>query len=216
MSENRRLELTSRDFEILEVLTQRVRVLSLEQIARTWWATSPNGPKLARERRKLLAKDSLVDQVEAAAHPELPLSKPVLTWSPGAAEPDLGSASYQLQSRWRASPKPTLFNVASKKAGNRFGGHGGRMPLGTHRTHDLHMAAVFLLLRRSDPDTAKCWVFEERLRRDGRSKSEKLPDAMIQNGTSRKVVEFGGAYSKKKLEVFHGYCAGQELPYEVW
>ena len=46
---------------------------------------------------------------------------------------------------------------------------------------------------------------------------EKLPDAIIDAPGHSRVVEFGGAYSKAKLEAFHRYCSEElKLPYEVW
>ena len=164
----------------------------------------------------MLEKAALVRCDDAPVHPELALSQPCITWAPGEPVPNLGSASYRLQSRWRRAPIPTRLTAASKRAANIFGGHGGRMPVGTHRTHDLHMSAVFLLLRQNDPSAAGAWVFEERIRRERSSRSEKLPDAIIRYGEIKKVVEFGGAYSKKKLETFHRYCEAEQLPYEVW
>src|SRR5262249_35616252 len=216
MDSGSRAQLTPRDLELLEILTQRVRILSLEQIARTWRVKSVQGRKPARDRIEVLERAGLVSHFYAPAHPELPLTEPVLTWTPGDSDPDLGSVSYRLQSRWRLSPTPTFFVVASKSAMNRFGGHGGRVPVGTHRTHDLHLSTVFLLLRQRRPDDAAGWISEERIRRTRNTLAEKLPDAMIRNGSGIRVVEFGGSYPKKKLEAFHGYCAAQELPYEVW
>jgi hypothetical protein len=40
---------------------------------------------------------------------------------------------------------------------------------------------------------------------------------MIDTSEQRRVVEFGGAYPKAKLEAFHRYCSQElQLPYEVW
>lgn len=128
----------------------------------------------------------------------------------------MGAISYQLKTRWKSSPIPTLFVVASRPAMNRFGGHGGRVPIGTHRTHDLHLSTVFLLLRSRSPLEAEHWLTEERIRRTQSDQSEKLPDAIIDIESRRRVIEFGGSYPKKKLEMFHAYCCSKNLPYEVW
>ena len=44
------------------------------------------------------------------------------------------------------------------------------------------------------------------------------PPGLSQILTSRKwtVIEFGGAYSKRKLAEFHRHCATRGLPYEIW
>lgn len=54
-------ELTKRDVEILEALTERVRVFSLPQIARTWWPDSKNGVEYAGDRLKILSGENLIE-----------------------------------------------------------------------------------------------------------------------------------------------------------
>jgi hypothetical protein len=63
--------------EIIDVLTQRVRVLTVEQIARTWWGGSDQRTRLARARIDLLEKSGLVRRFQEPAHPELELAAPV-------------------------------------------------------------------------------------------------------------------------------------------
>lgn len=207
-------ELTRRDLEILDGVTLRIRVLTLHQIARTWWATSTRPIENARDRLKILQGENLVQIERAPAHPELALYAPVIHWNPGGPPPDLGAASYQLQNRWKEHPIPTVCVSATGKAAKRFGGHGGRFPRPVERTHDIHLARVYLLYRRLGATSG--WTFEEELRANQRRRSERLPDVIIQNGRFQKVVEFGGSYPKAKLEAFHDYCAKQNLPYEVW
>lgn len=216
------LQLTDRDLEILQVLTRRVRVLSIQQVARTWW---PGASETAAENRlKLLAKDEFILLERGPAHPELELSGPVAEWNIGDIDPDVGAIAYRLQSRWKEHPKLTLCASASAKSSQQFGGHGGRMPRTVERTHDIHMAAVFLHYRRCHPELVFGWTFEEktrkeRIRETGRNRpepGEKLPDVIIQTTTGRKVVEFGGAYGKDKVTSFHNYCKAKGLPYEIW
>ena len=71
------IQLTARDFEILEVLTRRVRVLTLDQVARTWWQSSRLSNSNATARLKLLGHSRLINFHRAPAHPELPLEEPV-------------------------------------------------------------------------------------------------------------------------------------------
>jgi hypothetical protein len=106
--------------------------------------------------------------------------------------------------------------IATRSAGQRFGGHGGRFPRESEETHDIHLAAVYLRLRAADPKTAAHWIFEEEIRLRRAHRSGKLPDAMIERPGARKVIEFGGAYGKEKLGAFHAYCRELGLPYEVW
>jgi hypothetical protein len=214
--------LTKRDLEILEALTHKVRVLSLDQIARTWWEKSAAARRVAGGRLRILAEDGLLHVEHAPAHPELALERPVAVWQPTGAPPDFGAISYRLKSRWKNHPVRTTCVSASKTAANRFGGHGGRLPREIERTHDIHMAQVYLLYRLREPELLPDWVFEERIkseRRRGSRRStpgEKLPDAILRSSSGTKVVEFGGAYEKEKLMAFHSYCKDHSFSYEIW
>jgi len=211
-------ELTARDAEILQALTRHVRVFSLPQIVRTWWATSKNGIENAGDRLKVLAEANLVEVHRAPAHPEIELRNPVIDWRPGDPEPDFGSCSYKIQSRWNQHPVMTTCISATRKAMNNFGGHGGRAPRQIERTHDIHLAAVYLFYRHRHPEVLPGWVFEERVKQERRrEKFERLPDVMLRPGSGpERVIEFGGAYSKAKLILFHRYCNEKNFPYEVW
>jgi hypothetical protein len=43
-----------------------------------------------------------------------------------------------------------------------------------------------------------------------------LPDAMIELEGRPHIIEFGGSYSKEKLESFYEYCTGNHFSYEIW
>jgi hypothetical protein len=214
--------LTKRDLEIFDALTKRVRVLSMEQIARTWWSTTKDTVRVAENRLRILAGENLLHIERAPAHPEIRLDAPVTTWSLVDPDPNFGAVSYQLQSRWKNHPILTPCVSASKKAADRFGGYGGRPPRSVERTHDIHMAQVFLHYRLSHPEVLADWVFEEQVKAErkrvgGRSEpGEKLPDAFLRSHSATRVVEFGGAYGKDKLIAFHRYCKEHSFPYEIW
>jgi hypothetical protein len=207
--------LTERDREILETLTLKIRFLSVSQVARTWWADSANSVANARARLKALEQAGLIVRFTTIAHPEIELASPIAVWEPGDRAPDFGSASWRLKSRWTKPPAATPSVIATKGAGHQFAGFGGRYPRPTEQTHDLHVAALYLGFRLLRPDEARAWVSEEILRADLRG-ADKLPDAMIRAGDSKRVIEFGGAYGKPKLASFHRFCAELELPYELW
>jgi hypothetical protein len=214
--------LTKRDIEILNILTKAVRVLTVPQIARTWWPESPNGIRVAENRLRALAAERLVYIERAPAHPELLLEMPVASWRPGAAEPDFGAVAYSLQSRWREHPVLTPCVSATEGAANRFGGHCNRPPRSVERTHDIHMARVYLLYRLRHPELLKDWIFEEQIKSERRlarrepAYGEKLPDVVLRTSSQTRVIEFGGAYGKDKLIAFHGYCKERSFPYELW
>lgn len=211
---------TTRDHQILDALTRRVRVLTLDQIARTWWNDSASPVRVVRERLRTLAAEGLVRIDRSPAHPEIALHQPVLRWSIGDTDPELGQVSYALQSRWREHPVLTPNVSATKLAADRFGGHGGRPPRAVELTHDIHMAAVFLRYREQQPEVLKHWTFEEQVKAERRRAKTppglKLPDAFLRLPEGTRVVEFGGAYSKEKLLAFHGYCKEYLFPYEIW
>jgi hypothetical protein len=95
-----------------------------------------------------------------------------------------------------------------------FGGHGGRFPRESEETHDVHLAAVYLKLRATNPKAACSWIHEEEIKASRDERSGKLPDAVLKD--SGKIIEFGGAYKKAKLLSFHEYCRAKGLEYEVW
>jgi len=165
---------------------------------------------------KVLAGEGLLSAYRALAHPEILLKAPVLRWAPGEATPDFGAVSYRLQSRWTKPFVSVACYMATKRAGRVIGGSGGRRSRTSEQTHDIHLAGVFLHYRATAPELVCKWTSEAAILRDRDTKREKLPDAMIVDGETRRIIEFGGSYGKEKIESFHDYCINEELPYEIW
>lgn len=208
------LSLTKRDRDILEALTHAVRVFSLEQIARTWWPLASTAAASARLRALVQCK--LLQIQIAPAHPELELHSPLIEWSSGDRAPDYGALAYRLQHRWTMPLRRTHCVSATRLAASMFSGHGGRFPREVERTHDIHLAAVYLLYRLRSPELLSGWKHEEELRHEQPRKGARLPDVVLQTNAGPRAIEFGGSYPKKKLEAFHLYCVERSLPYEVW
>lgn len=214
------MELTDRDREILIALTHKVRLLSLEQIARTWWSDSPSGLATARKRLAQLSNPAshpyVMQRMKLNAHPELMLSGPLFTWRPGDPTPPFGALSYRLKKRWKQAIKPTTVYIATERAARHFGGYGGKLRRPLQATHDLHVSQIYLQMLKTDPALAKLWVSEERFAEERRR--EKLPDAVIRDalGNIILVIEFGGAYDAKHVERVHDDCVTRSLPYELW
>ena len=200
---------------LLDLLTHKTRVFSVAQIARSIWPELRGAAGVCRQLRALEVR-GLVICFRAEVHPELPLSAPVFSWFPGCRLPDFAVVSHRLRNRWTEKTVSTQCVIASTSAGRLHGGWGGRFPRESEETHDLHLSAVYLRLHETNPEAAARWISEETIRLRRGSRSEKLPDALIDDPTSPRIVEFGGAYKKKKLEAFHGYCSELGLPYEVW
>lgn len=208
--------LGARDRAVLDALTRRVRVLTLEQLARVWWR---GDHRAARSRLRELERAGWVRSLDLLAHPILELVEPAASWSPSRPAPIFTELAHRLGSRWKLPPRVHRAVVATTEAGVRLAGHGGRVPRPAEASHDIHLTEVYLRLLRADPDLAKTWLSEEELYSQGYGRGTNLPDAMVLapgNGAVPTVIEFGGAYRASKLEQFHRFCQRRSLPYEVW
>lgn len=193
---------TQREEQIVETLSKRVRVLSITQVAREWWPDAADGEGLAKRFLNRLAARGRVRMLRLFARPELIPTEPLVTWQPGLPVPDFGALAYQLRRR-RTGPAVETACVISAF---------GRPPRPTDTTHDLHLAAVYLLMRRELPTRAATWQFEDSLQKRG----EKLPDARVRDGKKWTVIECGGEYAPHRLESDHKYCAERAWGYEIW
>lgn len=214
MTSARSLTLTARDRGLLDALTKRVRVVSEAQAARTWWGSL----RSTRRRVAVLESAGLVVRRWVMAHPELPLERPLLSWSPGEAEPEHRSTANLLRHRWPRPPVSTAIVVATEAAASWLGGHGGRSPRTSEVSHDLGLTALYLRFRGDSPARAQTWVSEARLAHAGwGSVGGMLPDALLrpEEGVPT-VIEFCGRYPLAKLQRFHDYCFANALPYELW
>lgn len=209
----RLLELTARDREIISTLTARVRVLTTEQVGRTWWPSASNPESGARRRLRALSDARLVSVQTLLAHPEIDLVAPVAIWHRGLPEPDFAALARSLAKRWTEPERATPCVAATQQAVAQFGGSGGRLPRDSEATHDIHLAAVHLRMVQELPTRAASWTPEAALRK---GQGIKIPDAIVRDGKYRTAIEFGGSYSAEKLAGFHRYCEGRGLGYELW
>ena len=210
------MNLTERDREILIALTLKVRLLSLHQIARTWWKDSATGIANTRKRIKQLEDAGYIARVTSHIHPELPLEAPLIVWRPGDPDPNFQAIAYQLKIRWNQAIQPTLIFIATQKAARVFGGFGGKLHKPLQTTHDLHVGSIYLKLLQTDPEAAKAWISEEQFAPERRH--QKLPDAVLQDasGAIVLVIEFAGSYDAKHVERVHVDSVKRALPYELW
>jgi len=207
------ISLTTRDQVILETLLFKVRCMTIEQVARTWWPQTQHPEQNAKRRLRVLEKSDLVCCFTIVSHPEIELRGPLLRWSPEDPEPDLGALSYRAQNRWTDEYRPIQAVIATEKASRLFGGSGGRYPRSSEETHDVHLASVYLSYMASNPQLAARWHHEDI---EIAIPGQKVPDAIIGEADTRIAVEFAGKYSREKLLEFHNYCCTESLPYEVW
>lgn len=210
--------LISRDDEILRTLSLKVRLLSLAQVAGTWWEPTDSGRSTARKRLAQLADAGLLRRLRIPARPLPTLEAPALVWRAGDPPPDLGAVAWRLQSRWKEGPTATTVFVVTQRGANQYGGRlRGRLRREFQATHDLGVAAVYLRMRALNSETAAAWIGEDIL--SPHRRGEKVPDAVLAAGPEerpRLVVEFGGAYDAARVRRFHEDCAERRLPYELW
>ena len=207
---------TTRDHDILEVLTFKVRLLTLPQIAGTWWGGSDSALTRARARLAELQHAGLIKALQVHTDKMLPLDTPVATWAPGEPDPQYGAVAYELQHRWsQDAPRLTRVYVATRKAANQYGGVGGRLKFPDQATHDLHLSELYLRFRQSNRDLANRWINEDLRPKAGFK--QKDPDILIQDDAhSGLAIEFGGRYDARRIRDFHRDCAARERRWQIW
>lgn len=212
------LELQPRDHRVIDALTRRVRVLTIEQLTRTWWGSGVGALASAKRRVSKLEAGGYLERSEAMVHPELELSEPLAVWELGGPVPPLAQVAASLERRWPLPPIRTSLVIATKQAAARFGGHGGRHPRPNELSHDVCMGALFVNRFAADEKAVEAWVSEAELKARGWGKRGGiLPDAMLEpEGGPATVLEICGRYSLKRLEHFHQECHQAWLRYELW
>jgi len=207
--------LTHRDFDILETLTRRVRLLAIEQIRRVWWPTHTNC-RIARRRMRQLAAAGLVCRTIVNAHPLLPVKQPLGIWRADDEEPDAHRISREARDRWRQTSEPVEVFTATRRTANLFGSTAGRLPAMLHRDHDLLLSQVFATYRTLRPEEARRWLGEDALPKAGYRIKD--PDAFLVDGSGRpsRVIESAGRYAPAQIASFHAYCVEYDLAYELW
>jgi hypothetical protein len=208
------MTLTPRDLDIAVTLARRVRLMTLDDLVRVWWADSYSY-QTAWHRLRELARGDWV-QLGRLNLRTVPATDPLFVWSPGQPDPDAEVVSHLARSRWSGAAVPSAVVIAGRRAANVYGSTAGRLPAVNHRDHDAHLGAVYAAYRERRPNEAADWVGE-----DARPKAGfrvKDPDALLVDATGRtyRVVECAGGYTPDQVQAFHAHCADRELPYEFW
>jgi hypothetical protein len=209
------LRITDRDADLLSTLSLRVRILSHEQIVRTWWQASTHSalPRLGRLMQRGLLRERATTAIRIGER-----LLPLTVWSPGEPMQEFGALAWALKKRWSSPTEPTTVYFVTAHGARLFGGvRIGRVPRAFHVSHDLGVAEMFLAIRRQRPHAAGLWIDEDRLAPFRRG--EKLPDAILAAAPTAVpiiVLEWGGLYSKKRLLAFHRDCEGRGVSYEIW
>lgn len=212
----RTLNVTARDRDILAVLARDVRVASVAQIARTWFAESADPARSADRRLSDLAAAGMIERFVMLARPELDLRAPLIRWEVGDATPDFPRLASRLAARWKDPLIRTPLVIATRTGGVQFGGTGGRRPRLSEVSHDVSLTGVYLRHFVRSNGSPTLWYSEARLAGLGFGDCTRLPDAMVQEGATRTAIELGGAYSAVKLAAFHRFCERENMGYELW
>jgi len=209
------LSMTSRDMDLLDALTLRVRLLTLRQVTELWWPTGEN-QRCARRRLESLAAADLIEIHRVNAHPLLPVTNPLFAWKPGEVEPDFEQMAGKCRNRWNRPAMPMTVCVAGRLAANLMGSTARGVPHRDHRNHDLRLASVYAAYRQQRPRLAAFWIGEHGLPKAGYRIKD--PDAFLRqpDGKLLRVIESAGRYNARQIQNFHDHCEANELPYELW
>jgi hypothetical protein len=207
--------LTIRDLDLLDVLTRRVRLLTLSQIAELWWPDGKN-QQCPRRRMEALARSELIEIHRVNTHPLLPVTTPLVMWKPGDERPNVEHVAERCRTRWNRAAVPVTVCVASPKTAHLIGSTAHGMPPQVHRDHDLRLASVYAAYRKYQPELASLWMGVHSLPKAGFRIKD--PDASLRNadGTVIRVIESAGRNSASQIQKFHHHCEAHELPYELW
>lgn len=203
--------------EILAIVTNCVRVLTVEQVASAWWSDSPWGISRAKSALRELADEGWLKLQPALSRPINELQQPLLTWEPGEAPPNFQSLSIRLHRRAMVPAKLVNIIFATSRSTALFGkGSLPKIKL-TQMTHDLHVAQVFLTYRGRGLSVDQ-WIGEDNF--PGSWKSQQRPDGLLRraDGTIYRAIEYGGDYLPQRLMELHQSLANEtvRLGYEIW
>ncbi|MBX3323914.1 MAG: hypothetical protein KF757_13090 [Phycisphaeraceae bacterium] len=216
------LRLTDRDEEVLVTLATKVRLMTLDQIVRTWWGRTPASTATRTASRRLLrlVSSGHLATMRRPARSELRLTAPLAVWKPGRPKPAFASLAQVGRSRLRGPVRSTRIYLASPGTARRICGVTTRPPRLGEVTHDLHVATVFLYFRLHRAPEAARWRAEwmpDPARLAGKRRTPTAtPDALIERARHPTAIEFVGHYTPDKLLRLHEHCAARHTTYELW
>jgi hypothetical protein len=208
------ITLTARDRALIGLLSVRVRILSVDQIAARFWPEAGQGRRLAGNRLTKLAAAGLVTVQARVTRTMLDLRQPLAIWRPHRPPPNFAALARTLATRWPDDGARTVcVTVTEDGAQGVAGVHASSPPADSEVNHDLHLSEVYFLMLDELPARASTWILETHL---PKGQGVKVPDAIVRDGLDRAAIEFGGIYNRSKLESFHEYCLAKKMGYELW
>lgn len=195
---------------VLEMLGRRVRLLTMEQLARLLELGAGDASRAGLAWTRSKGARGLVQlyQVMALRPTEVGV---LATFRLGGAVPDFRALSRTLRARSTRGTVETLTVARLGKRGEKLlGVRAPRVARRTEGTHDLQLAefAVEHYLR----GEVAAWLSETALAKQ-RAYDGVLPDAeVVTSSGERLVVECGGNYSAQRLARFHRIIVPQLEP----
>lgn len=198
------------ELDLMEVLSCKVRILSLEQACRIWSEVD------VRKSISRLSMAGLLELEEWSVQLPPVAKSPTVIWRLNEAQPDAWKLSKHFRKRWNRNRDNVTILRATAEAGLVFGGRTEKTSRSFEQGHDLLLSEVYILYRIEIPKLAACWIGEAAM--PLAPHGVKNPDAFLfdESLVCRRVVESAGAYSQYQVETFHRYCVEARLPYELW
>ncbi|MEM8734267.1 MAG: hypothetical protein AAGG44_08595 [Planctomycetota bacterium] len=203
------------DKELVDILSSKVRCLSLQQIADTFFRGHCSNARRrirALKQMRLFVEHSIVTRVLRG------IDGPLFRYREGDLEPNADQLSRYLKTRWKRLRTSTtsIFTLHPHAARTTGCSLKGRLPHPLQAGHELALSSVYLLLRKTAPQLAENWRGEDAFL--GANPRGQKPDAVITSpvGGVITAIELGGFYSAKRLRQFHRHCCKQKVNYEIW
>jgi hypothetical protein len=205
---------------LVELLTTKVRLLSVEQVIDLCFLHAKNPVVIARKHLHRMERKGLVHLIPVMTLKDIRLERPLLDWHPSDGLPDFGHLSWLAEKRLSTRLSSTLVVQATKAAqAQTFGPIGSRPARSQEIMHDLMVSSVFLTLRKESQELAASWKPEDALLKElvaeqGGFTAVTIPDAVVNTGNEDVAIEIIGRYSPQKLSSIHEALGRSR--YQLW
>lgn len=205
---------------LVELLTTKARLLSVEQVIDLCFLHTKNPRVIARKHLHRMEQKGLVHLIPVMTLKDIRLERPLLDWHPGDGLPDFGHLGWLADKRLSKPLVSTLVVQATKVAqAQTLGPIGSRPPRSQEITHDLMVSSVFLTLLKESQVLAASWKPEDALLKElvaeqGDFTAATIPDAVVNPGNEDVAIEIIGRYSPQKLSSIHEALGHSR--YQLW
>ncbi|MEO1530212.1 MAG: hypothetical protein AAFX06_32885 [Planctomycetota bacterium] len=193
--------------EILELLCQKVRVMSAEQIAREFFGDSEHSKTKALNLVRGLETQGYVTTKRVSVRQIESAGAPLFAWEPGQSDlPNFRAIAAANRRRWNGELHPTTVVFPTEKANRRFGSGKLRVVRRQELEHDLLAANVYFSLALEEK---RNWANEDALEKS--AFGNRRPDAVLFRGGVSVIEVAGRSYSAEKLEAIFTHFKAYSL-----